>query len=64
MTRAWEIWKLVRDIGLTITGISLLLLAGVGLAPPAAAPLLIPGAFAMLAAPYYLRKDERDGEKQ
>lgn len=63
MKRAWDIWKLVRDITLTLLGTALLLLAGLGLAPAAVAPLLIPGAFGLVAAPYYLRRDEREQKK-
>lgn len=63
MKRAWEIFNLGRDIGLTVGGLGLLYMAAFGVVPSAVAPLLIPGAFGLIAAPYKLRQDERERKR-
>lgn len=61
MKKANDIWKLARDIMLVVTGVICLLLIATGVTPPQVAPLLVPVAGGLCAAPVYLRKDERNG---
>lgn len=60
MSRAWEIWRLVRDVMLVLLGGVIVVCMAFGITPAAAAPSLVLLAGGLFALPGWLRKDERN----
>lgn len=59
MNLANEIWRLVRDIILVLTGVFIVILLALGKVPVAIAPTLVPLTFGLFVIPAWLRNDER-----
>lgn len=54
-----ELWKLIRDVLLVLSGIFLLIMLATGHVPPNIAPLLVPVCGGLLALPSWIRSGER-----
>lgn len=59
MNLADDIWRLIRDILISLCGVFLVIIIGLGKVDPSYVPALVPLILGLFAAPKWLRDDER-----